>query len=190
MPELILATLARKCDVQVRTRHTGGAMEVVNLLRLARGTHALLAEPAATLAVQTGQGALVKNLDLSSLWLQVFPEQEILPTAALIVVGKRAGDAQFCKALCKAFARGMSWAEQHPEEGRALTQSLYPELDTLLSASPDLAKSVLQSSRLLGAENARLAGTFLLQQMFEQDPASIGGRMPGKDFWELENAGP
>ena len=190
MPELVLQVLAAKSGVNFTMRHCGSSMEAANLLLRGQAAYALLPEPAATLAasqkLQTQH--ISKQLVLKDVWPRVFPGQPSMPTAALIMVGPLADDPTTCALLRQNFMEGVSWAESHPEAALRLAETKYPELGRMLYAAPTLGQEVFRSLGLLSEQEGKRAARFMLERLFAISPASVGGKLPGDDIWEVDDA--
>ncbi|ANS01231.1 ABC transporter substrate-binding protein [Aeromonas hydrophila] len=191
MPELVLKMFSHTTNIYPDIRYSGSTIEAANLLQHEQNTYALLPEPAATLILgKEKQRSTVRLFTLEELWMEHFPGQTAMPTAALIMVGPLAADADLCATVRESFIKGFAWAREHPERAVQLAVSAYPELGKSLGAVSDSVLYIFQSSTVLGEEEGRKASTFVLERLFEVDPASIGGKMPAKNIWGGNDAAP
>ncbi|WP_031385966.1 substrate-binding domain-containing protein [Desulfonatronum thiodismutans] len=192
MPELALKALTSEQGMELKLRHCGSIMEAANLLRLGRATHALLAEPAATLVMMQNsqKGGISKRFMLKDVWPHVFPGQPVMPTAALVMVGPLAKDESASALVLRAFLEGATWTEENGEAALRLAEVEYPELGQMFKAAPGLGISELRSLGLLTGEEGENAARFMLERLFAINPASVGGRLPGEDLWGLGDAAP
>lgn len=191
MPELVLKLFRHTANAHPEIRYCGSIMEAANLLRHEQDTYALLSEPAATLVTSKGkQRSAVKLFTLEELWVEHFPGQAGMPTAALIMVGPLAANAELCGAVRKSFIEGSAWANEHPERAAQLAVSVYPELGKSLGAVSGSLQDIFHSSKVLREEEGRKASVFVLERLFEADPASIGGKMPDQNIWGDNDAAP
>lgn len=190
MPELALQVLASGQGMDVKLRHCGSVMEAVNMLRQGQATHALLPEPAATLAMthDSQKGHISKRFMLKDVWLHVFPEQPTMPTAALIMVGSLAKDVAASTLVLQGFLEGVAWTEQNGEEALRLAETAYPELGKMFKTAPDLGVDELRSLGLLTGKEGEKAARFMLERLLGINPASVGGRLPNDDFWGVGDA--
>lgn len=188
MPELALDVLSRASGVPVRKRHCGGAMEAANLLRSGRASHALLAEPAASLVAEQKKGGkkIRKVVALKAVWPEVFPGRTAMPTAALVAVGPLAKNEAACAVLRRAFLEGALWVEKFPADAVLLAEKHFPELGGMLAVSPHEGTAFISRDILAGPEGEKEA-RFMLERLFERDPASLGGTLPGEDIWRMGN---
>ncbi|HML54203.1 MAG TPA: hypothetical protein PKC79_08915 [Solidesulfovibrio magneticus] len=188
MPDLLLRALAGQAGLRFTPRHAGNALEAVNLLLLGQGNCALLSEPAATLAVsrasaqaRPGTPAPAKRLDIRDAWREVFPEHPELAQGALAMVGPLARDAASRGALRAAYARAAGWVATHPREAVGLAGEGFPALGS------QAVDGVLPGAdiRLVSGPAGSQAARFFLGLLHDMSPASIGGRLPGPDFFEV-----
>jgi NitT/TauT family transport system substrate-binding protein len=189
MPELLFKALTTGTGVQVETRHAGSALEAVNLLLLGRGDHALLSEPAASLAVsrsrsmeKKGVRQPVKRIDIRNAWRRAFPDHPDLLHCALAIVGPRADDCVTTQALRDAYIEASRQIMAQPREALNLARRRFPALAA--QAEDDVLPGV--DIRTVQGEKAREDATFFLQKLHELSPASIGGVVPEGRFFELE----
>lgn len=88
MPELVLKMFSHTTNIYPDIRYSGSTIEAANLLQHEQNTYALLPEPAATLILgKEKQRSTVRLFTLEELWMEHFPGQTAMPTAALIMVG-------------------------------------------------------------------------------------------------------
>lgn len=188
MPDLLLRALARQAGVQFTPRHVGNAMEAVNLVLLGRGDCALLSEPAATLAewranTRPRPGAPIpsKRLDIRDAWREAFPEHPELALGALAMVGPLARDATSRGALRAAYVRAAGWVAAHPRQAVALAEEAFPSLGS------QAVDGVLPGAdiRLVMGPEGEGAARFFLGLLHDMSPASIGGRLPDPELFEV-----
>ncbi len=76
MPELVFNAVYKDDFPELARAHTSGPLEAVNRLLLGTADHALLAEPAATMAQAKsqvdGQAVLIKHIELGKVWKEKF----------------------------------------------------------------------------------------------------------------------
>jgi NitT/TauT family transport system substrate-binding protein len=188
MPDLLLRALAGQAGLRFTPRHVGNALEAVNLLRLGKGSCALLSEPAATLAAsranaQARPAAVVpaKRLDIRDAWREAFPAHPELAQGALAVVGPLAGETDSHGALRAAYVQATQWVAEHPREAVALAGEGFPALGS------QAVDGVLPGAdiRLVTGPAGEAAARFFLGLLHGMSPASIGGKLPGPEFFEV-----
>ncbi|WP_147820754.1 ABC transporter substrate-binding protein [Salidesulfovibrio onnuriiensis] len=185
MPELFYkATMAGK-QGNITTRHTGGALEAVNLLLAGKGDHAMLSEPTASIALlrsramrDKGAPLLVKRVDMCRAWERSFPGHR-LAASCVAFFGPRADEEQQVRAFNAAYARACAWVKEHPEKALELARTHFPALASQMEtgAVDNLEIHILEGTR------ARNDALFFLARINEISPAAIGGAMPGNDLF-------
>jgi NitT/TauT family transport system substrate-binding protein len=187
MPELFYKAAMAGRTGKVETRHTGGALEAVNLLLAGEGDHAMLSEPTASIALlraramaDKGAPQLVKRVDMCKAWTRAFPGHN-LASSCVAFFGDEADDLRLLGAFARAYAEASRWANGHPDEALALAQSRFPAL----------ARQIEQGGvghfafKILSGEPARADALFYLARIHDVSPDAIGGEMPGDDFFEV-----
>lgn len=189
MPELLFNAVCKKISPPVIPRHAGGALECVNNLLLHRGKHALLAEPAATMAVvrsresmEEGVPGLVKNIDIRKLWREQFHGKKLL-VSCFAMFGKAAEQTEMISILLAEYEKELAFIANHPEKTLGLAMKNFPAL---------AAQS--QNNRIPGihihierSERAFADAIFFLKEIHMQSARSTGGSVPGKEiFMEIK----
>ncbi|VVS94967.1 ABC transporter substrate-binding protein [Desulfoluna spongiiphila] len=185
MPELLFNALLGPEPPKITRHHTGGALEAVNLLILGKGHHALLAEPAATLAVMRskemadkGAPPLTKNLDLRTLWKKKF-DGKPLYVSGFALFGDALDNPAMVRRILEEYDRGVERIAAHPEQAMAMADNSFPALaaqskngtlpgvDIHVTSDPQAFSDTL----------------FFLDQLSRQAPRATGGGLPENDFF-------
>lgn len=186
MPELFYKAAMAGKDSRVAMRHTGGALEAVNLLLAGKGDHAMLSEPTASIALlraeslkDRGTPALVKRVNMAQAWQRAFPGHR-LASSCVAFFGPQAGDLERIRAFAGAYARACQWARENPEKALELARKHFPAL----AAQFDQGGAGDLDVHLLAGKKARADALFYLEKIHGISPAAIGGGMPGNDLFE------
>jgi len=187
MPELFYKAAMTGRTGKVETRHTGGALEAVNLLLAGEGDHAMLSEPTASIALlraramaDKGVPQLVKRVDMCKAWTRTFPGHS-LASSCVAFFGDEADDQRLLAVFAKAYAGACRWVKENPGEALVLAQRRFPAL----------ARQIEQSGvdrfafKILSGESARVDARFYLSRIRDISPDAIGGDIPGDDFFEV-----
>ncbi len=176
MPELLFDIVFDRSCPELETRHTGGALEAVNLMLLGRAHHALLAEPAATLAVlkskNTGGTGLVRHLDIRRVWKDKFKGMPLY-VSALAVFGP-AHNKEDIRAVANAYAGARQWVMENPDKAVALAKDAVP---SLVAQMPG-ADSFKPAGQLFNTPADFDAAFFFLNQIHDRFPGAVGDRPP------------
>ena len=177
MPELLFDIVFGRPCPDLETRHTGGALEAVNFMLLGRAHHALLAEPAATLAVlrseKAGGSGLVKHLDIRQVWKDKFRGMPLY-VSALAVFGPAPGNRERIRDVVMAYADARQWVGDHPHKALALAGKAAP---ALAAQMPDAGR--FKPAGQLSDRSADFdAAFFFLNRIHDRFPAAVGNSRP------------
>lgn len=183
MPELLYkAAMAGKSST-VSVRHTGGALEAVNLLLAGKGDHAMLTEPSASIAVLRARSMhdrvplLVKRVDMREVWKKTFAGHS-LAGGSIAFFGT--DDAARTQAFNAAYDRAVEWVKDNPDKALALARRDFPALASQMERSDAGRLEV----RILRGAQAREDALFFLERIGDISPAAIGGKMPDEELFE------
>ncbi|WP_323426823.1 hypothetical protein [Solidesulfovibrio sp.] len=97
------------------------------------------------------------------------------------MVGPLARDGASRGALRAAYVRATGWVAAHPREAVALAGEIFPALGS------QAVDGVLPGAdiRLVMGPEGEEAARFFLELLHDMSPASIGGRLPGPEFFEV-----
>jgi len=181
-PEYVLNYLLRSngldpatdVTVEYRSEHT----EVAALLASTPGAIAMLPQPFATV-VKAQNPAVRTALDLTAEWTKV-------TSASQMVTGVVVVRTAFVEEHPDAFADFLTdykasteFTNDHPAEAAVLIA------DAGIVPAVPIAEAAIPASNITYIDGAELKSTFsgYLQVLFDADPASVGGSMPGDDFY-------
>lgn len=180
MPETVFHIVRQKKMPHLETRHTGGALEAVNLMLMGRADHALLAEPVASMAVirsrEMAGPELTKHIDLRILWENRFPGRPLC-VSAFAVFDDALDQPRQIAAIIKGYGLALDWIKAHPKEARAIATKTVPALaraDITLSGTP-----------MLTGHKAIDAARLFLKQIYDLDPGALGKTLPGPELFTV-----
>jgi NitT/TauT family transport system substrate-binding protein len=155
--------------------------EIAQSLIAGRIQTALLPEPFATMARngRSGQDPLREVADVQAEWVKAGGEANY-PMTALVVDGSfAANNPVFMNALLAAYQRSLEWVRANPVEAGTLA-----EKHELGLRAPIVAASIPRSNFVYAsAPEARPSIEALFRVFLEYAPSSIGGTLPGADFY-------
>jgi len=180
MPGLLFATVMGDLPKELEIRHTGGALEALNLLLLGRGSHALLAEPAASLAVarslEQGRTKLFKHIDMRREWEHKFSGRRLF-VSALCMFGHGLDHPGRIRKMIRGYARASRWIHDHPQAAARFARKNLPALGV------DKSGGVLSGGALVSGKAEFDDIRFFLEKIFKKDPGAVGGNLPGPDLF-------
>lgn len=189
MPDLIFNLLASKQGLDAKQdfnlRYVASPMDAMQLLIMRRVDHALLVEPVISMALRkTGSFPLklvapdlYRSLDLQQEWGRVFERPARIPQAGIAAVGQQNTILQ--NKILKAYSEALSYCQANPRPCAEATAQAIPVLDA------DAIEDAIQHSGMEALPTSEVAGElqFFYQQLFNQDPAILGGKLPDDKFY-------
>jgi NitT/TauT family transport system substrate-binding protein len=187
MPELLFQAASQHSASNLTFRYTGSPLEAVNLMLAGRAQQAMLSEPAASLALirseaLAGQGArkLNKIIDLRAVWKERFKGRRLLQSC-LAFFGLNTNNSERQAAFSRAYIEACGWIAEHPNEALELASKRFP---ALAAQAVDGRLPGLDIRPAKGPE-AMADALFFLEKIHDLSPRSIGGAVPGPDFFEM-----
>ena len=191
MPDLMLQLLAARQGLDARrdfrVRYVPTPMEAMQLLITRRVRHALLSEPAVSMALRKTQSfpvgliapELHRGADLQQEWGRVFQRAPRIPQAGIAAVGAVRAQPAVLAAVAEAYARSVAWCRANPLEcGRMVAA----RIDLL---TPEAVADAVATSQLdaVPARAARADIDFFFAQLLARDLALLGGKLPDGKFF-------
>lgn len=189
MPDILLGELLARSGIDaredLRLRYVATPMDAMQLIIMRRARHAVLAEPAASMAIEktssgfTGLIApdLHRAIDLQAEWGKVFNRPARIPQAGMVVIGDL--PEEIVDAFAGAYARALEKIIAEPARAAGAIVAALPML------TETAAVEAIDHSRLeaVDARSAQAELEFFYQVLEERSPALIGGRLPDDDFY-------
>ena len=191
MPDIVFQTLAAEQGLDVkrdfRLRYVGTPLDAMQLLITRRADHALLAEPAVSVALRRTKSfpirlvapELHRSLSLQDEWARVLQRPARIPQAGMVAMGRVLRDPALIERFQRAYAASLAWCEQHPGE---CGQLVAKHVDMLTPEG--VADSVRADNAVfVTAREARPELEFFYRLLHARQPALIGGRLPPAGFY-------
>jgi len=189
MPDILLTELLHRRGLDpredLRLRYVASPMDAMQLILMRRARHAVLSEPAASMAIEkTSSGVtgliapdLHRAIDLQVEWGEVFARPGRIPQAGMVAVGELP-DAVI-EAFAAAYATALATVRAEPERAAGAVVAALPML-TETGAIEAIAHSRLQA---VSASAAREELEFFYRILEQRSPALIGGGLPDDGFY-------
>lgn len=191
MPDIIFQALAEKQGLDMKRdfklRYVGTPLDAMQMMITRRADHALLAEPAVSVALRKTKSFpvsiiapdLYRSVDLQQEWGRVFQREARIPQAGIVVLGKVLGDAALIEKFQQAYARSLVWCEKNPDECGKLVAK---RVDMLTPEG--VADSVrIDNTVFVTAKEARPELEFFFGLLHAKQPALLGGKLPDEGFY-------
>jgi len=191
MPDVLFHQLANAQGLDPKTdfklRYTPHPLEAMQLLLLGQVDHALLAEPAVSMALRKSQSlshdtataALYRSVDLQHAWGQTFKRAARIPQIGLTARGDVLKKPDVVKRFQDAYAKSADWCLRHPQAAGEMAAAYLSRL------TPGAIADSLQWANLdiKTATDAKAELAFFYQQLMTNNPALIGHRLPDAHFY-------
>ncbi|MBU3806054.1 MAG: ABC transporter substrate-binding protein [Candidatus Fournierella pullistercoris] len=182
-PEYVLNYLLSENGIDpttdVTVEYKSEATEVLATLQAAgEGAVAVLPQPYVTAAQAQVEGLTVA-LDLTEEWNKVNQDSQLV-TGVLVVRSEFAEqNPEQVEAFLKDYEASINWVNENTEQAAQLVT------DAGIVAKAPLAQKALPACNLVYMAGQEMKGALegYLQVLFDQNAASVGGAMPGADFY-------
>jgi len=191
MPDIVLQLLAAKQGLDplrdFRIRYVPTPMEAMQLLITRRVSHALLSEPAVSLALRKTQSfpvgliapELHRGADMQQEWGRLYQRPARLPQAGIAAVGALRAQPEALAAVTRAYAQSLAWCRDNAMEcGRMMARHI--DLLTPEAVADAIAVSQMDAVPL---PQAREELEFFFGQLMARNPGLLGGKLPPAAFY-------
>ncbi|MBN8477456.1 MAG: ABC transporter substrate-binding protein [Burkholderiales bacterium] len=191
MPDIVFGLLAEEQGIDARKdlqlRYVASPIDAMQLLVMRRVDHALLAEPAVSMALRktrsfplsTVAPELHRSVDLQQEWGRVFQRSPRIPQAGVALMASVKDRPAFVARIEAEYARSLLWCKARAADCGKLVAS---RIDAL---TPEAVADAMASGQMeaVPAAAARAEVEFLLDRLVRKNPALVGGKMPDDDFY-------
>lgn len=191
MPDIVFQQLAQKQGLDAKRdfklRYVGTPIEAMQLLITRRVDHALLAEPAISMALRkTGSfpvsvfaPQLYRSVDLQQEWGRVMQRAPRIPQAGIAVLGQAVGNDALVERFQAAYATSLAWCESHVEACAAMVAK---RVDLLTPEA--VADSIrVDNTQFVSAGDARAELEFFFGQLLSHQSGLVGDKLPNAAFY-------
>lgn len=190
MPDIVFKQLLKKegLDPQkdFELAYVSSPIDAMQMLILRRVDHALLAEPAISMALRKTKSFpislvapdLHRSVDLQSEWGRLFGADGDIPQAGVAVMG-HIKDEHLIKRFDEEYAKSLEWYKANPKEAGELVAK------TLDMLNAEAVSDSISHVRLknVNAADAKDKLEFFFDILSQEDPKSIGGKLPKDSFY-------
>ncbi|MBP8285516.1 MAG: ABC transporter substrate-binding protein [Rhodoferax sp.] len=191
MPDIVFQVLAEKQGFDVkrdfRLRYVGTPLDAMQMLITHRADHALLADPAVSVALRKTKSfpvsimapTLFRSVDMQQEWGHVMQREARIPQAGMVAMGRALTNPVLVEKFQKAYADSLAWCEKNPEECGKLVAK---RVDMLTPEG--VADSVrLDNAVFVTARDAKPELEFFFDLLHTRQPALVGGKVPDSGFY-------
>lgn len=191
MPDIVFQELIKKRGLNpkkdFKLKYVSSPIDAMQMLILRQVDHALLAEPAISIALRkTGSFPLklvapdlYRSVDLQKEWGDLFNTEAKVPQAGISFLGKTEGNEQLIKRFMEEYDKSLKWYKDNPLDASKLVVETLPMLE-----EKGLADSIphvnLQS---IDAKSSQKDLEFFFEILKKSNPKVIGGKLPEKNLY-------
>jgi len=191
MPDILFEEIVKAQGMDpkkdFKLRYMSNPMDAMQSLILRQVDHALLAEPAISIALKkTGSFPLKliapelhRSSDLQKEWGETFKVEAKIPQAGMAVLGELNTNQRIIQRFKEEYDKSLAWYKANPKEAGELIVKTIPALD-----AEGLANSIkyvqLDS---VDAQEAKEKLEFFYNLLKKNNPKSIGGKLPDDSFY-------
>ena len=191
MPDIVFSQLAKKQGLDpkkdFKLRYVSNPLDAMQLLIMRRVDHALLAEPAISMALRKTKSFPVKiiapdlyrSVDLQKEWGRLFDRESQMPQAGMVALEKTLKNPALVKRFNEEYAKSLQWCLDNPEEAGKLVAK-HIDLLTPEAVTDSLGVTLF---KYVTASESKKELEFFFNQMMEETPALIGGKLPDDNFY-------
>ena len=189
MPDIMFEEIVKQQGLNPKKdfdlKYVGSPIDAMQMLILRRVDHALLAEPAISMALRKTNSFplklvapdLYRSTDLQKEWGEVFKIEGKVPEAGMAVIGTQ--KLHVIKRFNEEYAKSLAWYTPHPQEAGELVAKHIPMLNA------DAVSDSLEYVQLndVTAQESKQDLEFFFDVLKRNTPKSIGGKLPNDDFY-------
>ena len=189
MPDIVFEEIVKQQGMDpkkdFKLKYLGSPIDAMQMLIMRRVDHALLAEPAISMALRKTNSFplkliapdLYRSSDLQKEWGEAFHVEGKIPQAGMAVIGNK--DDYITKRFNEEYAKSLAWYKSHPEEAGVLVEKYIPMLSG--DAIADSMEYVQLSD--VSAKDSQKDLEFFYGLLKNNNPKSIGGKLPDDGFY-------
>ena len=191
MPDILFTLLAQQQGLDpakdFRLRYVATPMDAMQLLITRRVDHALLADPAVSMALRKTQSFPVsiiapdlhRSVSLQDEWGRVLNREPRIPQAGIAALGKARQDEALMQKVQQAYTVSQQWCYDNPDECGKLVAS-HIEMFIPEAVADSMRASVRHYA---SAAQARPELEYFYEILLERQPGLVGGKLPDDGFY-------
>ena len=191
MPDIVFEQICKKQGLNpkkdFKLRYVSSPIDAMQMLIMRRVDHALLAEPAISIALRKTKSFPIKLVApdlyrsdmLEKEWGEVYKVEGKIPEAGIAFLGDTKGKENLIKRFLQEYEKSLQWYQKNPIEAGKLIVETLPMLDAD-GLADSIARVQLES---VHAKEAQKDLEFFFDVLKENNPKVIGGKLPDSGFY-------
>jgi len=196
MPDIVFGLLAEGQGLNpkrdYKLRYVASPLDAMQLLIMRRVDHALLAEPAVSMALRKTRSfpisviapELHRGVDLQQEWGRVYRSEARMPQAGIVALGNARDNAALVERFQNAYAASLAWCQAN---AGACGKLVAKRVDMLTPEAVADSMTVSQM-RFVTAAEARPELEAFFKRLHAKQPALLGGKLPDAGFYGMASA--
>jgi len=191
MPDIVFEELALAQGLDpkkdFKLRYVANPLDATQLLILRRVDHALLAEPAVSMALRRTQSFpmkviapdLYRSVDLQAEWGRVFNTQPKIPQAGMVALKSVKDQPALVDAFYQEYQKSAQWIVENPKEASIMIAKYIDRL------TPEAIEDSLSwvKMEVVSAADAKQNLAEFFDKLMLHNPALVGGKQPDSQFY-------
>ncbi|AXH15985.1 ABC transporter substrate-binding protein [Malaciobacter mytili LMG 24559] len=195
MPDIIFQELTKKYGLDpkkdFKIQYVTNPIDAMQMLILRRVDHALLAEPAISIALRKTDSfpikivapELYRSVDLQEEWGKLFNTKSKVPQAGIAYLGNTKGKEELINRFLQEYEKSLAWYKQNPQKAATLVVKTLPMLEE--KGLADSIKYVKLES--ISAFEAKEDLEFFFTILKNSNAKLIGGNLPNENLYYNSN---
>lgn len=191
MPDIVFTHIAQKQGLDPKQdfnlNYTATPMDAMQLLLMGKIDNALLAEPAVSMALIKSKALpaslmankLERSVDLQQEWGRLMESAPRIPQAGIAVLGEKSNNPELIHRFEQAYAAAHQWCYANAQ---ACAQEVVKHIPLLTEQAVEDSLAA-QSNYYANAQQAKDEIQSFFQVLLEQQPATIGNKLPLDNFY-------
>lgn len=191
MPDIVFEQLSREQGLapkkDFKLRYVSSPLDAMKLLIMRRVDHALLAEPAISMALRKTESfpvsviapQLYRSVDLQREWGRLLEREARIPQAGMAALGTVLARPDIIARFEEEYAKSLQWCLDNPEAAGEMVA------ETIELLTPEAVADSIKVSNFaaVSAVTARDELEFFYQRLMQDSPALVGGKLPDDNFY-------
>lgn len=191
MPDIVFEQVAKAQGLDVKKdfklRYLSSPVDAMQMLILRRVDHALLAEPAISMALRKTDSYplkliapdLYRSTNLQDEWGDIFKVEAKVPQAGIAFLGNASSHESLIKRFNEEYKKSLDWYKNNPKEAAILVVKTLDILE-VEGLADSISHIRLES---IDAKDAKKDLEFFFEMLKQNNPKVIGGKLPDDGFY-------
>lgn len=191
MPDILFEQIAKAEGLDpkkdFKLRYTPHPMDAMQLLIMRRVDHALLAEPAISMALRKTKSFpisviapdLYRSVSIQKEWGRVFNREAKVPQAGMTAMKSVMDKPHLLERFQEEYTKSAQWVLDNPEEaGKLIAKNI--EMLTPEAVTDSLKWTHIE---VKSGKDAKAELEYFYNKLMQSTPALIGGKLPSEEFY-------